>query len=65
MDKIINQFRRIWNDDGRNDKNFSLQESRLRAAQGRVVSATAQLVKSSERLNVAALKALPPKGEAH
>lgn len=65
MDKILNQFRRIWADNGSGDKDFSLEESRLRDARLKVVSATTHLVKASERLNVAALKALPPEGKAN
>lgn len=33
MINIVNQFRRIFSDDGRDDRDFSDQEERLRQAQ--------------------------------
>ena len=40
MRHIVNQFRRIWNDDGRHDKVFYYQEYKLKAALARVKHAT-------------------------
>jgi hypothetical protein len=55
MNKILNQFRRIYSDDGRGDKDFTKQETLLREAQDRMINATNELMRASERLNVAAL----------
>jgi len=63
MNKILNQFRRIYSDDGRHDVNFSEREEALQRARRKVVIATTHLVKASERLNAAALKAFPAKGQ--
>lgn len=51
MNAVINQFRRIYSDDGSGDKDFSGQEARLRAAQHNLALATRELVRSSNRLN--------------
>jgi hypothetical protein len=55
MDKIINQFRRIYADTGKGDIDFTEREARLKEAQNRVIDATKELVKASENLNNAAL----------
>ena len=60
MDKIINQFRRIYSDNGSGDRDFSKQEAKLRQSREYLTSATQALVKSSERLNAAALAAYGP-----
>lgn len=51
MMAILNQFRRIYSDDGRGDRDFSLQEERLRLAQQRLTESTKALVRSSQHLN--------------
>lgn len=51
MNKIVNQFRRIFSDDGRSDHDFSDQEFRLHEAQQRLYDATEELKRSSEQLN--------------
>lgn len=56
MDKILNQFRRIYADNGSGDVDFTEQETRLREATGRVITATIELVRASARLNRAALE---------
>lgn len=60
MDRIINQFRRIYSDDGRGDKDFSGQEERLRQAEARLARGTQELAKAAENLNRAALSVMPP-----
>lgn len=55
----LNQFRRGIYDDGRNDVDFTSQEAKLQEARMKVINATADLIRSSERLNNAALKAFP------
>lgn len=55
MNKVINQFRRLYDDKGANDHDFSVQEERLRVAQYNLEQATNELIRSSERLNAAAL----------
>lgn len=57
MDKILNQFRRIYADNGSGDIDFTDQETKLREANDKVLLATQELVKASERLNNAALNA--------
>lgn len=50
MNKIANQFRRIFADDGRGDKDFTDQETRLREAQGHLKAATENLSKAASLL---------------
>lgn len=57
MDKIISQFRRIYSDNGSGDMDFSKQEAKLKEARDYLINATQTLIKSSERLNAAALSA--------
>lgn len=59
MDRIINQFRRIYTDDGRGDKDFSGQEERLRQAEARLARGTQELARAAENLNRAALSVMP------
>lgn len=47
----LNQFRRIYADYGKNDKDFTEQETRLREARLKLANATQDLVRSSVRLN--------------
>lgn len=57
MEKFLNQFRRLYDDRGLHDKDFTEQETRLKQAQTRLVDATNELVKSSDKLNAVALSA--------
>lgn len=57
----MNQFRRLYDDKGTNDHDFSDQEERLREAQGKLNNATDELVRASERLNAAALSSFATK----
>ena len=59
MDRIISQFRRIYTDDGRGDKDFSDQEERLKKAEARLAQGTVELAKAAENLNRAALSVIP------
>lgn len=59
MFPALNQFRRIYTDNGKNDIDFSNQEIKLQQARLKVLNATTELVRSSERLNNAALRAFP------
>lgn len=47
MNKIASQFRRIFCDDGRGDRDFSKQEERLRQAQEHLRQATESLTKAA------------------
>lgn len=47
---VINQFKRIYNDDGRNDKNFDIQEGRLRVALENLRVATNAVIRASQNL---------------
>lgn len=51
MNAIANQFRRIFADDGRGDKDFADQEERLRQAQKYLREATDSLTKAAEILS--------------
>lgn len=55
MEKFLNQFRRLYDDRGLHDKDFTEQETRLKQAQTRLADATNELVKSSDKLNAVAL----------
>mgnify|MGYP001569848100 FL=1 len=55
MDKIFNQIRRIYSDNGRNDVDFTDQEIKLRVSEAKLAQATQELVKASENLNAAAM----------
>lgn len=55
MEKFLNQFRRLYDDRGLYDKDFTEQETRLKQAQTRLAEATNELVKSSDKLNAVAL----------
>jgi septation ring formation regulator EzrA len=47
---VVNQVRRIFSDDGRGDRDYSVQEERLREAQKNLMDATDELTKASEAL---------------
>lgn len=47
MNNIVNNFRRIFSDDGRGDKDFADQEQRLRQAQQFLKEATDGLTKAA------------------
>lgn len=55
VDKILNQFRRIYSDNGKGDVDFTAQEQQLRISESRLTQATQELVRASENLNVAAM----------
>ena len=50
MMQVVNQFRRVFSDDGRGDKDFSQQEKRLHEVQEKLVQATDLLRQVSETL---------------
>lgn len=47
MNQIVNQFRRIFSDDGRGDKDFAADEERLRQALKYLREATDGLTKTA------------------
>lgn len=51
MLNVLNQFRRIYNDDGRNDKSFEIDEARLRRSLLNLKRATEQLIRASQTLH--------------
>lgn len=57
MDRILNQFRRVYTDDGRHDVDFSERERLLQEAKARLVRSTQELSRASENLNRAAIEA--------
>jgi hypothetical protein len=48
---VINQFKRILNDDGRDDKDFTIQETRLKVALEELRLATNNLIRASQTLS--------------
>jgi len=50
MNQIINQFRRIFSDDGRGDKDCTQQEEWLRKAQDELKEASASLARAANLL---------------
>ncbi len=65
MDKIANQFRRIYSDYGKGDTDFSKQEEQLRVAKNNLQQATQELVRASERLNTVAMGVDIPAKQMH
>ena len=65
MSNVLNQFRRVYSDNGQNDVDFDERETALQEAKLRLAQATAHLIRASERLNTAALRAFPLKGKEH
>lgn len=66
MDRLINQLRRLYFDDGRNDVDFTVPEKKLAEAQKRLANHTQELVRAAENLNRAALAAgFDPEGSVH
>ena len=51
MRSIIRQFKRMYHDDGRNDKNFDLQEQRLKYSLDNLKIATEALIKAAQNLH--------------
>lgn len=50
MNQLISQFRRIMSDDGRGDRDFTKQETRLREAQRALREATDSLTRAAQLL---------------
>lgn len=50
MMQAVNQFRRIFSDDGRHDKDFSQQEDKLHDVQQKLLQATDLLRQTAETL---------------
>lgn len=65
MLNVLNQFRRIYNDDGRNDKSFVVEEYKLRAAVARLKNATDTLIRASQTLSDLLLDSQPPPEKMH
>lgn len=63
MDKLFNQWRRIYSDDGRHDVDFTEREAALQQAKERLAGHTDELVRAAENLNRAAMAAGFPKGK--
>ena len=51
MLSVLNQFKRIYTDDGRNDKNFNIEEDRLRASLQNLKFATEAVIIASQNLS--------------
>lgn len=51
MNAVANQFRRIFTDDGRGDKDFAAHEERLRQAQKYLTEAAEGLTKAANILS--------------
>lgn len=61
MNKVLNQFRRLYDDKGQNDYDFTEHEEKLRIATANLKNATTALTKASELLNAAALSTFETK----
>ncbi len=60
MNAILNNVRRIFVDDGRNDKDFSPQEERLRTARVSLLAEADELKRAAESLaDIIRMRALP------
>ncbi len=51
MFSVIRQFKRMHNDDGRNDKSFALQEMRLKVSLDNLKVATEELIRAAQNLH--------------
>lgn len=51
MKQVINQFRRIFSDNGAGDKDFTDQEAKLRHAQNELKEAAAALTRAANALS--------------
>jgi hypothetical protein len=51
LGKMINQFRRLWADNGKNDKDFTDQETKLRHALQHLKSAADSLSRAAQTLS--------------
>ena len=65
MLNVLNQFRRIYSDDGRNDKTFVVEEYKLRASISRLKKATDELIRASQTLSDLLLDSQEPPGHLH
>ena len=65
MDRLLNQFRRIYSDDGRHDVDFTEREFALQAAKARLLAHTQELMRAAENLNRAAIEAGAVQGVKH
>jgi len=59
MDRLLNQFRRIYSDNGSGDIDFTDKEEELRQSQLRLTKHTMELIRAAQNLNSAALRASP------
>lgn len=57
MDRLFNQIRRIYSDDGRHDVDFTEREFALQAAKERLAAHTQELIRAAQNLNRAAIEA--------
>lgn len=55
MDRLLNQFRRIYSEGGKGEVSFSKQEEKLRQSQANLKEATQELVRASMHLNDVAM----------
>lgn len=60
MKHVVSQFRRIWNDNGRNDKVFAYQQYKLKNALRTLKDATDEVIRQSTRLQDLLTDKAPP-----
>ena len=65
MSNLLNQWRRLITDDGREDIDFTEREKALQEAKARLANEAKGLVRAAENLNRAALAAGFPEGSVH
>jgi hypothetical protein len=60
MLNVLNQFKRMINDDGRDDKSFIIDEARLKLALYNLNEATNKLIRASQTLHDLLVEKEPP-----
>lgn len=65
MFSILNQFKRLYADDGGSDRDFTEQKEKCEKAQRDLAKSTRELARAAENLNRAALSAGFPEGSVH
>jgi hypothetical protein len=65
MFRVVNQFKRLYNDDGRDDKTFVVEQRLLERAQTRLRMAAEELMNKSQILYDLVVADAPPKHHIH
>lgn len=60
MLNVLNQFRRMYNDDGRHDRSFDVDETRLKRSLAKLKLRTEELITAAQTLHDLLLDKKPP-----